>query len=370
MSKRTINARRAILAAAIGTVMTALSPATRAQVTPAAGYVPPDDTPSVKVGVTIFADYTYADSPKATNADGSTYNPNQFNLGRSYVNVTGQFSHLLSFRITTDLTRETGTGSSLNGSYTIRMKYGFAQLNLDDSLPKGSWVRFGLQQTPYIDYEEGVYRYRFQSPTFVDRDGYLPSSDLGLSGHLSLPDNYGDVHLGVYNGEGYNHPEVNDQKSVQIRASFRPAPSVPVLKGWRLTVYYDADHAASNQDRKRLIGETTFESSFLNAGFSYLQPKDQASPGAVEVTGQEYSVWATPRTSFGLEALIRFDQLKKNKDIDSKTDRFIAGIAYWFDFTHGHNSAVMLDFDQETYPGAAPAKVTVTKYALHTLFNW
>jgi hypothetical protein len=370
MSKRTISARRAILAVAIGTVMTALSPAARAQVTAAAGYVPPDDTPSVKVGVTIFADYTYTDSPKSTNADGSTYNPNQFNLGRSYVNVTGQFSHLLSFRVTTDLTRETGTGSSLNGSYTVRVKYGFAQLNLDDSLPKGSWVRFGLQQTPYIDYEEAIYRYRFQSPTFVDRDGYLPSSDLGLSGHLSLPDNYGDVHLGVYDGEGYNHPEVNDQKSIQVRASFRPAPSVPVLKGWRLTVYYDADHAAASQDRKRLIGETTFESSFLNAGFSYLQPKDQATPGAVEVTGQEYSVWATPRTSFGLEALIRYDQLKKNKDVASQTDRFIAGIAYWFDFTHGHNAAVMLDFDQETYPGASPAKVTVTKYALHTLFNW
>ena len=29
-----------------------------AQVTPAAGYVPPDDTPSVRVGATLFLDYT------------------------------------------------------------------------------------------------------------------------------------------------------------------------------------------------------------------------------------------------------------------------------------------------------------------------
>ncbi|MCU1348087.1 MAG: hypothetical protein JWO56_1117, partial [Acidobacteria bacterium] len=29
-----------------------------AQVTPAAGVTPPDDTPKINVGVTIFADYT------------------------------------------------------------------------------------------------------------------------------------------------------------------------------------------------------------------------------------------------------------------------------------------------------------------------
>jgi hypothetical protein len=30
-----------------------------AQVTPAAGYTPPDDTPSIRVGVTLFPLYTY-----------------------------------------------------------------------------------------------------------------------------------------------------------------------------------------------------------------------------------------------------------------------------------------------------------------------
>ena len=35
--------------------------AAAAQVTPAAGYTPPDDTPKVNVGATIFGDYTYKD---------------------------------------------------------------------------------------------------------------------------------------------------------------------------------------------------------------------------------------------------------------------------------------------------------------------
>ena len=80
-------ARRASLAAAIGALLGARSLPAHAQVTPAAGYVPPDDKPSVRVGFTLFADYTYQDSPTATNADGSTYNPNSFVFSR-YVDMS------------------------------------------------------------------------------------------------------------------------------------------------------------------------------------------------------------------------------------------------------------------------------------------
>ena len=81
-----------------------------AQVTPAAGYTPPDDTPSIKVGATIYADYTYTESPKGTDADGNTFNPSGFNVTRSYINVTGNISHIVAFRITPDVTRETFVG--------------------------------------------------------------------------------------------------------------------------------------------------------------------------------------------------------------------------------------------------------------------
>src|SRR3982751_834218 len=86
-----------------------------AQVTPAAGYTPPDDTPSVKIGVTVFADYTIQQQPKIKDADGNEVTANSFNVGRSYINITGNISHLIAFRVTPDIARETGVGSSLNG---------------------------------------------------------------------------------------------------------------------------------------------------------------------------------------------------------------------------------------------------------------
>src|SRR2546428_1074684 len=43
-----------------------------AQVTPAAGYTPPHDTPKVNVRVTIFTNYVRNDEPTGTGTDGNT----------------------------------------------------------------------------------------------------------------------------------------------------------------------------------------------------------------------------------------------------------------------------------------------------------
>src|SRR5947209_8544768 len=83
---------RLVLAA---TICGSLAAAAFGQVTPAAAYTPPNDTPSFKVGATIFADYTYNESPTATDADGNTIHNSSFNLSRAYINVTGSLNHMI-----------------------------------------------------------------------------------------------------------------------------------------------------------------------------------------------------------------------------------------------------------------------------------
>jgi hypothetical protein len=361
----------------------------RAQVTPAEGYTPPDDTPSVKVGGTIFADYTYQLLPTSKDADGNTIHPNAFNLARAYINVTGQISHLISFRITPDVVRVgTITGADgkpvglpgVSGTLTYRLKYAYGQLNLDDlaNTPwgkleqwKGSWIRLGMQQTPYVDFQEAIYRYRFQGTIFVDREGFLTSSDLGASAHLVFPGNYGDLHVGGYNGEGYTAPEANDQKAIQARVTLRPAPMIPILKGLRLTGFYDWDHYVRDARKERGVIEATFENPCINAGATYLRAKDQnASASVTEVIAEGYSAWITPRTNFGLEALIRYDYLKPKLGTAQRKDRLIAGPAYWFPVKGNVAAAILLDYEQVRYRNFAPARPKEERYAVHTLFNF
>src|SRR3989454_2055700 len=198
--------------------------AASAQVTPAQGYTPPDDTPSIRVGLTLFPNYTYQTDPKITDADGKTVNKNSFDVTRAYINITGNISHLVAFRLTPDITRESGllslgSGNSVSSdSLVFRIKYAYAQVNFDDWMTRGSWVRLGIQQTPWVDFEEGIYRYRFQGTVFAERiplPTTMTSSDAGASFHYNLPSNYGDIHVGVYNGENYQRVEVNNQKAIE-----------------------------------------------------------------------------------------------------------------------------------------------------------
>ena len=370
---RYLSFNRARAAAVVAAVLAAAAPAA-AQVTPAAGYTPPDDTPRISVGATIFADYTVQQQPKITDADGNQRTLNQFQVGRSYINVTGFISHSIQFRITPDITRETGAGSSLNGSYTFRLKYAFAQWNLDDYMTRGSWARFGQQQTPYVDYMEGIYRYRFQGTIFEEREGFLSSSDVGASFHYNLAQNFGDLHAGVYNGETYSKPEVNDQKGWMFRGTLRPLAKSSALaaRGLRVTGFVDDDHYVKSADRFRGILSLTYEHQYLNAAFDYLWTTDQnASAAKPKVHGKGYSVWATPRTTKGWEGLLRYDHLEPNTDISNQTrSRFIGGVSYWFPHQGNVSTALLLDYDDAKFDNFTPTQPEQKKLAIHALVNF
>lgn len=357
------------LIAALAIALTA-NVAAIAQVTPAAGFTPPDDTPSVKLGGTIFTDFTYQDSPETRDADGNTVNLTSFNVGRAYLNVTGQLNHRLAFRITPDVARESGSGSSLAGSQNFRLKYAYGQFNLDDWTTRGSWVRLGVQQTPYVDHTEGIYRYRFQGPIFVDREGFLGSSDAALAARWVFPGNYGDVHAGFYNGEGYNKAETNDQKAFMIRGTVRPLPLGGVFKGLRLTGFYDADNYLQDAKRERLAAQVSFEHPFVNAAVEYLDAKDRTSGAKPEVEADGFSAWATPKLPHGFELLFRHDELNPNKETDEKKSRNIAGIAYWAPMPKGVTAALLLDYDDTTYDGYSSPRSDETRYGLKVLLNF
>jgi hypothetical protein len=331
----------------------------------------PDDTPSIRIGATLFADYTFTNSPEAADSDGNIVHPSAFNVGRSYINITGNISHLVAFRLTPDIARDTTTGSSLNGSLTFRVKYAFAQVNLDEWITPGSWTRFGIQQTPWVDFEEGIYRYRFQGTVYSEREGYLSSSDGGASFRYNAPKNYGEVHVGVYNGENYNRAEVNNQKALQVRGSVRPfAQSAATLwHGLRAHLFYDADHYVRDGERRRFIASTTFEHKYVNAGFEYLSATDQASARLAGIDSHGYSLWATPRSPSGWELLLRHDRHVPNADHDDQTrSRNIFGVAYWFPHQGNVSSALLLDYDGQTFHNIPLPKQQ--RVAVHALVNF
>jgi hypothetical protein len=352
-----------VLAGSSGTVWaqtTGQGPAQGGAAAPAAS------APTIKLGVTIFADYTVTETPKVTDANGERVTANAFNVGRSYLNVTGTVNRHVSFRITPDIAR--AADGSLAGSQVFRLKFAY----LDIALPHRTSVRFGMQQTPLIDGQDPIYRYRFQGTSFVERDGGLSSADVGVTVRTPLGA-YGDVHAGLYNGEGYNRAEVNDQKAFMARVTVRPMPSHAVGKGLRLIGYWHADAYVQGAPRTRAAVSAMFEHTRFNAGVDYLRRVDQPTPASAEVTGRGYSVFVTPFAKAkgdGIEGLFRVDRFEPDTRRDAAWRRVIAGVAYWFPRDGSASAALLANVEQITYSNFIPTRPTERRIGLYALVNF
>ncbi len=345
-----------------------------AQVTSSAGAASADEPPSIRLGAEIFPDFTYTLDPRTLDADNNSVRLSQFNVSRARLNVTGNLSPLIAFRVTPDVARETSSFSSLAGSVELRLVYAYLQLNLDKWMPANSYARFGFHDTPWLEFAESIYRYRFQGPMFAEREGYLVLTDAGASFHAALPSNYGDVHVGVYNGEGASKAEVNGAKAFQVRGTLRPfaSPSAPAaLRGIRGSIFYDADRYVRDGPRNRLIGSVTLEHPHLNASFELLKTTDRTSITRPEIGGNGYSFWATPRVSGGLEGLVRYDRMTPNTRLGAQVRaRTIVGIAYWFPMQGAVSSALLLDYDSQTFESFVPGQPRQTRMAVHGLIGF
>ena len=140
-----------------------------AQNAPAPATSPAPEYPIVRVGMVAYTQYDVElENRRAFNA---------FDLTRGYININGQLSNRVRFRFTPDVRRV--TDGSLSGSLVMRVKYAFVQL--DNIGPARSWVRVGAHQTPWLDFEESINRYRVQGTMFSERENLIPgSSDFGV----------------------------------------------------------------------------------------------------------------------------------------------------------------------------------------------
>src|SRR5687767_391979 len=159
----------------------------------------PSSYPVVTFGVVSFLGY----SAELHESDGY----NAFDVTRGYFNVQARLTDRVRVRFTPDV-RPT-TDASLDRNLALRLEYASLDAQVTDSV----WIMFGLHETPWLTFEESLNRYRVLGPLFAERLELIPgATDLGAS--IKATGARTEVHVGVYNGEGYGRAEVDKYKSV------------------------------------------------------------------------------------------------------------------------------------------------------------
>ena len=299
---------------------------------------PAPSYPTISVGTLTYLQY----DAELKNRDGF----NAFDVTRGYINVMGDLMKNVRFRITPDVKRV--TDGSLAGSLTLRLKYGY--IDFDNLGVKGSWLRFGLHQTPWLDFEESINCYRVQGTMFAEREAITPgSSDFGAGYCAPLPANYGEIQVGVYNGEGYTQTDANKYKSVQGRVTIRPFPGGGVIRGLRLSGFFDLGWYAANRPRRHAVVMASFEHANLVATAQWLSATESPTgvPVNVDLQRRGYSTFLEVRQGLeGLAGFFRYDHFNPNTALtDNEDRRTIAGIACWLKYEKVRVGLVFNDED-------------------------
>lgn len=279
---------------------------------------------------------------------------NAFDVTRAYLNINAQLSPNVRFRFTPDIRRV--TDGSLAGSLTVRVKYAFAQF--DNVLNERSWVRFGLHQSPWLDFEESINRYRVQGTVFSEREALIPgSADFGASYFTPLPAGYGEVHAGVYNGEGFGQTDPNKYKSVQGRLTMRPFPNRGAANGLRLSAFYSAGSYAADRPRRLGIVMGSFEHTNLVATLQRVSATENPSAVAPrDIDRNGWSMFVEPRQGpAGWAGIVRVDAFDPDGSLlNNSQKRMIAGGAYWFIWPRARLGLVatkeQIDYDVPSRP--------------------
>ena len=134
--------------------------------------------------------------------------------------------------------------------------------------------------------------------------------DIGLM--LSGTWKYADYQVGVFNGDGENRFDSNDQKDLAARFVLKPFPDTPLLKGLQVgSSLYGRVTNGTATEKKRVGAEARYENGPLALKAEYMQGQDAAVPANGWYVQAGYFI--LPRW----QPIVRFEEFDPNERVSN-----------------------------------------------------
>lgn len=283
---------------------------------------------SASVGGQVFSYFSYTANNGIEGRD-----VNRFDFERLYLTVKGAAFNNVKYQMTTDIFRNAAAGSYYSG-LSVRLKFAY----LDYAPTPSVSIKAGMIAGPWTGFIDGYWKYRGISPSFVDRNGYYASADLGLSAQYQLPSGFGDVSAFILNGSGYAAPEANRFKDVAARITLSPFQGIPVAKNLTLAGYgykganQSVTGRALQRDRAGVLAG--YADAYVSAYAEADRRWDAPSHPDTVVTGNGLSFFGEIKAPFEsirntVALVLRYDIAEPNISKGGDMTRFaIVGLSY------------------------------------------
>lgn len=327
-----------------------------------AGVVVAEDGESkLKIGAKFFlnaTDYHVEDEAKAP----TTTRTRGTSVDRAYFEARYYFDDKWMMRFTSDVNVEAATKGS-----NVFLKYAYVEGKLAG---KAAVIRLGLSHTPWIDYEQGLWKHRYVSKVATDHYKYDTSSDLGIGLKGKLMGNTVAYWVTATNGNGYGSTTNNKTASTGLdynaRLGFYPVKGLTLDAQYKYGLNGTRTSTSPGELSTLMQFMASYGGSNYRAGANYIHNHKKNVNTTTKTKDRVIALWAWAKLGGGVGAFARYERVKdlhtaKVAMLD-KT-HYVAGVEY----SPRKNVTFSLAFDQQKDDSSVINKdKTTTRYGLYS----
>jgi len=309
-----------------------------------------EGTSKLKLEALLFLN-SYAQQADTTTAAGTVSTKTQgLAVDRAYFTAKYYFNDDWMMRITLDA----GNDQSISGKkQNVFLKAAYVEGKL---LGDAAVLRVGQSHTPWIDYEQGLWKHRYVSQVFTDKYKFDDSYDLGLGLKGTLADGMAKYFVTATNGTGYGNAARANAIDLNARIGIYPVEGLTMdfqyrtgNRGTKTTV---AGVTTSGIKASLMQAMASYGTSDWRIGANYINNKDKADSATTvslhhggvvssghnlntlvagdEVKSNAYALWAWGKFAGDFGAFGRYEamNIKKNGAGKEKLTRYMGGVEY------------------------------------------
>ncbi|MDQ6975330.1 MAG: hypothetical protein Q9M22_02060 [Mariprofundaceae bacterium] len=258
-------------------------------------------------------------------------------VDRAYLEARYYFDSNWMMRFTSDVNSETkrtaGVLSKKNKGSNVFLKYAYVEGKLAG---KAAVLRLGLSHTPWIDYEQGLWKYRYVSKVAIDQYKYDASSDLGIGLKGKLADGLFGYWVTATNGEGYGTQTNN--KTAGTGTDYNLRFGIYPVKGLTIDLQYrhgfmgtKTSTSAGTLKTLNQLMVTYGTGHDYRVGANYILNTQKSNITQITTKKEDVTVlwgWANFGGGFGAFGRIESQKDKVNTVNPFKGTRYVAGVQY------------------------------------------
>lgn len=244
------------------------------------------DAPQGKPIITIFGNFHSGLNQEVSDNMG-------FEIDRAYLGYQVSLDQNWSAKVVYDM----GETALKSDNSPANQRIGFLK-NAMVGYKKGNLsLRAGLTDCEAFTFQQNFWGYRYVYKSFMDKNGWDNSADLGLVAQYKVTDWFG-ADLSIFNGEGFKKIQLDDHLSYGLGLTFLPIDNLS------LRLFYEVKGDTATQQLASIF--VGYKHERFRVGAEYNIVRNMKNVADMDMDG--FSIYATGILGPRFEVYARYDQ--------------------------------------------------------------